>query len=388
MSEPIVDPFPVQPPAVTRPTSRRHHWVDREPGFNATYPELDPPTYGQMTRLVRAAQAGDVVAFQSLWLHFARLTYAVISRFYVPPGLFDDALQAGVVGLARAIQKFDIDRLCDFSTYGWQWIFQAIQRDLSINRFDGYTPAHLYAEYAGFRRKYRASGSSNDLSEWFAQQWAADPRRCWSLLRIHTLFEARRFGCRPPRVLDAAADPTRVVERAEVATHVQQCLDRLLPRERDVLMRRYGIGGHFPQTLEEIGTVYGITRERIRQVEAKAESRMRFFLQSYAALDPGWLRPYVRTTPAVPDWTADEGETAPPPSLTIPPDPDPPAGAADGLWGDSSTSPDPEVTPTPGEALRAISDAPWPNPSPNSANCSASCSSSTTPTSTSASTAS
>jgi RNA polymerase nonessential primary-like sigma factor len=309
--------------ASVKPDPTLNHWAGTAPNFAAQFPRLPPLSYLQMSRLVRAAQAGDLDAGRTVWLHFARMTYAVINRFHVPRELFDDCLQSGAIGIARAIQKFDLSLLNDFSTYAWLWIRQSIQRELSTNCFDGYTPAHLYAEYAAFRKQSRSADSRELWFAWFSEQWSTDKDRFRAMRQIQSLVDARRFGLRPPRVIDSSDDPYRGAERADLIALIRGSLQRLKPRERDVLVRRYGLHGQPEQTLEEVGQDYGLTRERVRQIEAVAEQRMRHFLEPYVSLDPGWLRPLVRDPEPIPISPDLPVETESASSLNMPVDDEP-----------------------------------------------------------------
>ena len=303
----------ILPKAPGQPTPFFHcnHFAGHKPNAAIDYAKTEPLPYLRMCRLIQAAQAGDIDARNTIWVSYARLTYGVINRFHVPPHLFDDALQAGVVGLYRAIQKFDIARLTDFTTYAWHWIRQAIQRFLRKTKFGLALPGDVYRQYATFRREWRAKASNREREVLLDKCSEQSETLITKMCKLHALIETRPLGKRPPSLVDRQPNPHEEMEHAELSVQVEQCLNRLKPRERDVITRRYGLLGFSEHTLDEVGQLLGVTRERIRQIEAKVEHELRRLLAIYVKDDARFHAPYTKAVEefAAPDRSPSEIES-------------------------------------------------------------------------------
>lgn len=216
----------------------------------------------------------------------ARLVISVAKK-YIGRGVpFLDLIQEGNIGLIRATNKFEYQRGHKFSTYATWWIRQAVSRAVADQGRTIRVPVHMGDQLNRMRRVQlnllQELGREPNIDE-LAVGMETTPDKVENLLEI-----ARRpVSLETP--IDDEGDSTfgDFVEDAnspapaeEVATHLlheqlQQALDRLPPREAQILRLRYGLEDGRVYTLEEVGQTIGVTRERVRQLEAQALNRLR-----------------------------------------------------------------------------------------------------------------
>jgi len=216
----------------------------------------------------------------------ARLVISVAKK-YIGRGVpFLDLIQEGNIGLIRATNKFEYQRGHKFSTYATWWIRQAVSRAVADQGRTIRVPVHMGDQLNRMRRVQlhllQELGREPNIDE-LAQGMETTPDKVENLLEI-----ARRpvsletpidddgdstFG-------DFVEDVSSPAPADEVATHLlheqlQGALDRLPPREAQILRLRYGLEDGRVYTLEEVGQTIGVTRERVRQLEAQALNRLR-----------------------------------------------------------------------------------------------------------------
>ncbi|MEV5170264.1 sigma-70 family RNA polymerase sigma factor [Streptomyces flaveolus] len=223
-------------------------------------------------------------AYECLVLHNQRLVWK-IARGYQGHGLdIEDLVQHGTLGLMRAVRKFDATKGFKLSTYATWWIKQAMTRAIADEGTMIRLPVYIHervAKVAAAERKLLNEGRPSTVAN---VAYATG-------LTFAEVDEVRRIS-RPTDSLDriigedaALGDlisgpsrlpgPPVVLLRKELQERLRHVLGHLTERERHVLVRRTGLDGEEPDTLEDIGVVFGVTRERIRQIESKAKAKFR-----------------------------------------------------------------------------------------------------------------
>ena len=215
------------------------------------------------------------------------------AKKYMNRGLgFLDLIQEGNAGLMRAVDKFEWQRGFKFSTYATWWIRQAIQRGLADQSRTIRIPVHMVETMQRVTRTTREltlTLGREPTTEEIADELSKDPRMAITAERVE---EVRRYG-RSPISLETpvgeegdtelgqliedpnALRPEEVVTEQLLKEQVARVLDSLEGREERVLRLRFGLDDGRPRTLEEVGKEFGLTRERIRQIESHALRKLR-----------------------------------------------------------------------------------------------------------------
>jgi len=248
--------------------------------------KVDLLTFDMEIKLAKAIEGGSQSARDHLISANLRLVVSIAKK-YIGRGLtFLDLVQEGNQGLMRAVEKFDWRRGFKFSTYATWWIRQAITRAIADQAKTIRIPVHMVETinkvYKATRALTQKLGHEPDVEQ-IAEEVGVTIEKVEEIYRISqdTTSLATPVGDDEDSFLgDFIEDITQPSPYDETARQllresVETVLDSLDEREAKVLSYRFGLCGETPKTLEEVGKIFNVTRERIRQIEAKALRKLR-----------------------------------------------------------------------------------------------------------------
>ncbi len=248
--------------------------------------------------LARRIAKGDKSARDRMIESNLRLVVKIAKR-YMNRGLpFLDLIEEGNLGLIKAVSRFKLSKECRFSTYGTWWIRQSIERAIVNQSRTIRLPVHVTDDInrmlrinRGLVRKMNREPSVKEIS---AEMEVNIPyvRRLMVLLN-KTYSIDRPMGENSDYFLSDTIEDTSTVSPAELFENLNRFelvgswFETLTPNEKNILILRFGLDDKEPQTLETIGRSFGVTRERIRQIEAKSLLKLRRLVETARAESAG-----------------------------------------------------------------------------------------------------
>ena len=254
--------------------------LDRDPKDSEWAEAVQLPLPAFRYRLHVGRRAKDKMVQSNL-----RLVVSIAKK-YMNRGLsFQDLIQEGSLGLIRAAEKFDHEKGYKFSTYATWWIRQAITRAIADQSRTIRLPVHLYETISRIKK----------TTKLLSQEMGRKPTEEEIATRMEMTIEKLRFIAKSAQLPISLETPIGKEEDSRLGDFIEsdgetpedqvsknllredleKVLDSLSARERDVLRLRYGLDDGRMKTLEEIGQIFNVTRERIRQIEAKALRKLR-----------------------------------------------------------------------------------------------------------------
>jgi len=236
--------------------------------------------------LADAARNGDNDARRRLVEANMRLVVSIARRYYCPDVPFEDLVQEGAIGLMTAVEHFDPSLGFRFSTYATHWIRQAISRAIVAKSRAVRVPAYVCDMVKRIERcrmeLIRELGHPPPL-ETLARRSGIPVDRILAYMRAtQGALSLDAIAGHEDRTLfwgvaghDSIRDPEEEVLDRELQREIEAILNSLSERERLVMRRRFGFEGDDTQALQDIGQEFGISRERVRQIEARALRRLR-----------------------------------------------------------------------------------------------------------------
>lgn len=229
---------------------------------------------------------GDEAARDRMIESNLRLVVKIAKR-YMNRGLpFLDLIEEGNLGLIKAVEKFKVSKGCRFSTYATWWIRQSIERALVNQSRTIRLPVHVSDDINKLIKisrelvqRLKRDPTDEELAD-ATDRSVAHVRKMMVLVRKtysieHPMGEHDDYSLIDTIEDENSPDPVGMIEELESFSRVLNLMGHLTETEREILMMRFGLDDREPETLDTIGRIFGVTRERIRQIEAKSLANLR-----------------------------------------------------------------------------------------------------------------
>lgn len=255
-------------------------------------------TAAEERELAEKIAKGDMAARDRMIESNLRLVVK-ISKRYMNRGLpFLDLIEEGNMGLIKAVERFKVSKGCRFSTYATWWVRQSIERALVNQSRTIRLPVHVADDInklVKISRELLQRLKREPTVEEVAEAMGVEPAyvsRMSILLKKTYSIEHPMGDNSDYSLIDTIedkniTDPGTLIEDLDRYSHVSEWLDSLSENEREILVLRFGLDDREPQTLDTIGQKFGVTRERIRQIEAKSLAKLRRIQEEAVAQGTG-----------------------------------------------------------------------------------------------------
>lgn len=237
--------------------------------------------------LIALAQSGNKEAYDELVKSNLRLVVSIAKRYYKNTTMsLLDLIQEGNIGLMNAIPKFELSQGTRFSTYATQWIRQSISRSVSEHSATVRIPSHkqkMLKMIKAYIHQYKAENEKDPTIQEIAEMLNIDKNDILDLMpyinqmfSLDSALEDENDSPLSSMVADLTApSPETEVLKKDDAKIIMSVLNTLTPKEKEVIILRFGLDGNTVHTLEEVGEHFHVTKERIRQIEETALRKLR-----------------------------------------------------------------------------------------------------------------